>query len=403
MTERTRTGRINGLLPDSRPLWVLSASNLSRAIATGFIASVCVLYFTKIVHISASEVGFGLSLAAVIAMVASIPAGYLADRAGARLTTSVFLLVEAAAVLGYTVVRTFWGLVVAVSVVATAESAARASRGALIANALDSTGRVRARAYLRAVSNLGMGLGTLFGAVVLTSSERVIYAWFLAATGLLFAAAGLVCLVLPRDEELGVGHAPSGLSALHDRTFLVFAGLNAMLAMSDGLLTFALPLWMEDRTDIPTSVYAVMLLLNSVAVVVFQVRASRGTDDVTGAARALRRSGILGALSCVIFALTQGLPVWTGVLLITVGVSVHVSGELLYSAGSWTLSYDLAPPGAQGVYQGVFSLSTQLGVAATPAVAAVLILNLGAAGWLVLAAPILIAGLLAPWLTSFNS
>ncbi|MEU9083742.1 hypothetical protein [Streptomyces sp. NPDC048357] len=81
---------------------------------------------------------------------------------------------------------------------------------------------------------------------------------------------------------------------------------------------------------------------------------------------------------------------------LAVGVVLHTMGELLYGAGTWALSYELAPDHAQGQYQGMFGLTSQLGIAITPAITAVLIVRYGWVGWGVLAAVMATAGLAAP-------
>ena len=82
--------------------------------------------------------------------------------------------------------------------------------------------------------------------------------------------------------------------------------------------------------------------------------------------------------------------------MLLVGALAHVAGELLYSAGSWALSYELAPEHAQGQYQGLFGMATRLAETVTPAITAVLIIGLGLPGWLLFGALLLAAGLATP-------
>lgn len=50
------------------------------------------------------------------------------------------------------------------------------------------------------------------------------------------------------------------------------------------LLTIGMPLWIAGHTTAPHWLVSGLLLLNTVMVVLFQVRASRGTEDLGGAA-----------------------------------------------------------------------------------------------------------------------
>ena len=87
---------------------------------------------------------------------------------------------------------------------------------------------------------------------------------------------------------------------------------------------------------------------------------------------------------------------WLAIALLLAGALVHTGGEMYHAAGSWSLSYGLAPEHAQGQYQGLFGMSTQLGQMITPALAAILLTRLGGAGWLVFAGLFVVAGAATP-------
>jgi MFS family permease len=110
----------------------------------------------------------------------------------------------------------------------------------------------------------------------------------------------------------------------------------------------------------------------------------------------MRRTGLALAACCVLFASAQGRPVWLALLLLVAGVVAHTLGEMLQGAGQWSVSFSLAPEHAQGQYQGLFAMSVQLGTVATPALATYLLTHFAWAGWLLLAVPLALAGLIAP-------
>src|SRR5207248_6122433 len=185
---------------------------------------------------------------------------------------------------------------------------ADAARGALVAQAVAKDQRVKARAYLRSVTNIGISLGTVLGGVALQLNTRTAYSVLLLVGGAAFVTGALVYLRLANEQV----HRPkekAGVSlVLRDRPFLTIAVLNAVLVMNDGLLTVALPIWIARRTHAPVAVYSVILLVNTTSVILFQVRASAGAEDVRGGARALRRSGLFLSVCCVLFALAGGAP-----------------------------------------------------------------------------------------------
>ncbi len=162
------------------------------------------------------------------------------------------------------------------------------------------------------------------------------------------------------------------------------------------ILIVALPIWIGTRTAAPSWVYSVVVVLNTVTVMLLQVRVSRGVVSVESGARAMVRAGLLLAGCCVLFAAADGRGAVVAVVVLLAGAVLHVLGEMLQGAGQWSLSFGLAPDRAQGQYQGLFAMSQQLGTVATPALVTLLLTNLGAAGWLVLAGPLVLAGLAVP-------
>jgi MFS family permease len=388
-----------GIVAPAGPVRVLAVGGLVRTTGFGIMVTISVLYFVRSVELSAERVGLGMTIAAGCAMCASILAGHAADVIGARNTAVLLVLVQGAAVCCYALVGGFVGFVIAVSVVLSCHASAESARGALVAALVEPRERVRARAYLHSVTNLGISIGAVSGGFALHYDSRPVYTGLLLTCGVLFAASGLIFLWLPRVP--GVARPKDGprWEVLRDKPFAAFALLNAVLMTNDGLLTVVLPIWIAQRTDAPVAVYSAILVLNTVMVVLFQVRASRGSSDAAGGARAVRRSGVLLALCCALFALAAGQPAWLAAAILLAGGAVHVLGELLHSAGSWALAFELAPEHAHGQYQGVFNMSIQLGGMIAPVLGTVLIIGFGWPGWLVFAAVLLAAGLAAPTVT----
>lgn len=384
------------LVPGRGPIRILAASSLARTIGNGVLISVTVLFFTRSVGLPAQQVGLGMTIAAALGMLASVPAGHAADVLGARKAAVVFVGLQGLTICGYALVGGFLGFVIACTLVISAQSAGDAARGALVAGVVQGKERVRARAYLRSITNVGISIGAVAGGVALHLDSRTGYVSLLMVCGVLYVVAGAIFLLLPPVPPVEQPDDGPRWVVLRDRPFVAVSLLNAVLVMNGGILTVALPIWIAERTNAPTWVYSGVLILNTVMVVLFQVRASRSSEDVAGGARALQRCGILLAACCLVFAMAAGQPPWVAVVVLAVGALVHVLGELLYSAGSWALSYELAPEHGHGQYQGVFGMSTQLGSMVTPVAATTLIIGLGWPGWVVFAAVLLAAGLAAP-------
>jgi len=387
---------LRDLVPPPGPVRVLAVSGLARTIGFGTMVSIAVLYFTRAVDIPAEQVGLGMTIAAACGMVTSVLAGHAADRFGARNTAILLVTVQGVAVSCYGLAGGFLSFVIAVSVVISCHSSAEAARGALVAGVVEPDKRVTTRALLHSITNVGISLGAVAGGIALQFDTRAVYVGMLVGCGVLFAGSGLVYLRLPVVAQVPRPPGRGRWEVLRDKPFVLFVALNALLIMHDGLMTVVLPLWIAERTNAPVPVYAAILLLNTIMVVLFQVRASRNSNDVAGGVRAMRTSGLLLAGCCALYALAAGEPAWLAAVVLLAGGAVHVFGELLHSAGSWALAFDLAPEHAHGQYQGVFNMSIQLGGVLTPVLGTALVMGAGWPGWVVLAAILVGAGLAAP-------
>ncbi|MFF5175197.1 MFS transporter [Micromonospora sp. NPDC000089] len=392
---RLRTATAD-LVPPAGVVRVVSVSNLAKTAAHGIIMSVSVLYFTTSIGISASRVGLALTIGAAVGMLVAVPAGHAADIFGPRNATVLAMLALGLVTCGYAFVTSFWWLTAVACLVLAGESATDASRGALVAGVVPPEERVRAWSYFRAVANLGVTLGAVIGGVGLYLDSQQGYRVLLLLAGLLFAVAGLAYLRVPSVPPTRNTEARPSLVVLRDRPYAAFVVLNALLVMNGPLLTVALPIWIAQRTDAPTAVYPAILVVNTLCVVLLQVRISRGSERLAGGARAWQRAGLVLAACCVLFAVAGGLPGWAAIAALLAGAFVHVLGEMLHSSGAWSLAYGLAPEGSHGQYQGLFGMSTQLGSTITPFAATVLIIGVGWPGWLVFGAVMGAAGLLAP-------
>jgi MFS family permease len=375
----------------------LIAATLVNTLGNGVYAAVAALYLTRAAGLSVGQVGVGLTIAALIGLAASTPLGVLADRLGPNRAYVGFLLLQTVTMTALTQVRSVVPYVVVAGVTAIADSGQRGAKGALIAGLAPVDQRVRTRAILRVATNIGMGVGMGLAGIVLAVDRREVYVIALLANAATYlVTAGLVRFGMPPVPPVPRASGPSALTAVRDRRFLVFVALDGVLTMHAALAQIGIPLWIATSTDAPRWLVSVLLVLNSVAVVLLQVRVARGTETLTGAARAGRRAGLLLAIACLVLAVTDTTSGTVTVALLIVAALVHVVGEMLQSAGGWGISFELAPPGAQGQYQGAYAMGRQLGDLAAPLLLTTVAISWGWPGWLLVAVIFLAAGLLIP-------
>ena len=126
------------------------------------------------------------------------------------------------------------------------------------------------------------------------------------------------------------------------------------------------------------------MLVNTIAVAVFQVRLSRGSDTVPKAARRMAVSGFWVLAGFALIALAAGLPPWAAATLLLAGAAVHCVGEMIGSGGQWGVQMGLAPQERQGQYQGLAGMSFSLASILAPPLVAFLCIDWGRPGWLVM-------------------
>jgi len=377
--------RLAGLLPTTGPLRRYAFVTLVDSVGTGLFLTGSTLFFTRVVGLSVAQVGLGLSIAGLAALLAAVPLGTLGDRFGHRRVWVALTVTEGLLYAAYPLIRSLPGFLLVVTLLAMANVGGAPLRGAYLSSIAGPELRVRAKAYNQAVYNVGWSLGALGAGVALQFDTRTAYAFLALANAASYLVAAGVLLTLPQVTPAGSGRSAAGLFAVfRDRPFLAVTVLNGLLMVYGAVLTVALPLWIVQRTDAPRWSVAGMFLLNTVLAVLLQVWASRGAETIGGAARVSRRAGVVLLLACAVFAVSGAVPAAGALVVLCLGGVLLTLGELWHGAGSWGLSYGLAPDDRQGQYLGAWAMGTRIYDAVGPVLVVALVLGLGPAGWLLL-------------------
>jgi MFS family permease len=383
---------------------VLASAQLANSVGDGAYYVTSALYFTHVVHLAPARVGLGLTVAWAVGSLAGVPLGRVADRRGARGTAVALAVGTAAAVGSFLVVRGFVPFVLAACAYATAQSGLAAARQALLAGLVVAGERTGLLAHLQATLNAGLAVGAGLGGLALQAGTRAAYLGVFALDALSFLVCAGVLLRLPPVAPVGVaagetrdtrGARPARrrdrLGVLRDRPYAVLALLNTVLLLRMPLLSLGLPLWIAERTTAPAWLVSALFVLNTGAVMLFQVRTARGVTGLASATRAVRRSAWVMLGACAVFALSAGVTRWAAVAALTVGAVLQVVAEMGQSAGSWQLSFDLAPVDRVGEYQGFFGTGVTVARTLGPLVLTSLLVGWGTPGWLLLGGATVVA------------
>lgn len=346
-----------------RDVWILAGAMLVNRMGT-MVLPFLVLYLTTVLGMSAARAGFVLSVYGAASLVASPLAGRLCDRWGALRVLKLNLLLAGLLFGLFPIVRGWIPVVAATAVLSLASEGFRPASFALFAERAGPGQRKAAYALARLAVNLGMSIGPAVGGYLATVSFPAIF-WVDAATSL----AALVVLGVwrlgpppPVAEAASDGAAsPARRSApaLRDRRMWPFLAGSVLVAAVFFQLHGAVPLFLVRDLGLSSSIYGLMFTLNTVVIVLFEVRLNLETAHWPH-----RRSMALGVL--LLAAGLAGIGLCRAAWSVMATTLVWTVGEmiLLPSMASWVA--DVAPEDRRGEYMGWYTMSFGLAFAFAP-------------------------------------
>ncbi|WP_018681208.1 MFS transporter [Actinokineospora enzanensis] len=390
------------ILSGPGPLRDMSINTLVNTVGTGLWYAGSALFLTRSAGIPATSVGMGLTIAGFVGVLASLPAGALADRRDPGRLRALVQAGQAVTAAAYILVHEFPVFLVVATLDSLLTAASLTVRAALVASLAGPAHRVRFFAELRVVANIGIGAGSLLATTALAADTRPAYLALALTRSVLFLTSAVMHIRLPRltpPADTPESPARRWADVLGDRPYLSVTTVSAALYAHRVVLLLIVPLWTVNRTAAPPALVSVLLAVNSTMSVLFTIRASRGVDTAPDAARTMRRSGLALATAMLIYSLSGNTPAGFTVVLLLTGTMVCTVGELLHASASAGLAYSLAPSDAMGRYQGLNTFTHGTVEAAAPALLTLLLLEGGPLGWPALAILFTAAALVTPALT----
>jgi MFS family permease len=378
---------------------VLLAS-LVNALGTGLFLPISVIYLNRIVGLPATRVGLGLTIAGLVAVVAGPCAGPLLDRFDARAVVVGCFAASALGFAAYLAVGSFSAFLAVAVVIQFAARMGRPAGKVLALRVASGRDRVIALAWQRTLTNLGYGVGGLLAGLALLFPGRTPFNVLLGGNAVSYVVASVLILRLPAlrppaapPAAPAAGRAGQGAyrQLARDRVYLGLAGLDVLVSFHDSVLLVAMPLWVSLHTTAPLSMPGFLFALNTLLVVLLQVRVTQRFISPSGITRGYRTAAIGFVVAITCFALSSGATRVLSVVLLVLAVSTLTLGEMEATAGEQFLSTELAPERFQGSYLGIYNsaMSVQQGIG--PVLVTAMLAGLGRAGWAVIAL-ILVAG-----------
>lgn len=382
-------------LPLDPELRVLAIGSFATRFGGGAVTTTSAIYFTRHLGFTAGEVALAVTAAATAGLLVALPAGHLGDTRGPReVLTWLMVGLTLATPLPF-VAQSPLALAGLLAVEAALATSVNSVRNGVIAQLAIGGRGVAFKAYLRAVTNSAIALGSVAGGVALVIDTRAAYLAVFLFAGVL---AGLAAWNGTRLPHLPPYRRPAGeprLAVLRDLPFVGVMLSTSVFSMHFVAAELGIALFVSQRTQAPQVMVAVLLLVNTVAVAALQVRLSRSAESVATGGRALVRGGALIAAGFTLIGLADGRAPWVAVTVLLAGALVHVVGEMLGSGGQWALQMGLAPHEKQGQYQGFASLGFALMHVIGPGIVTLLCVHGGTLGWVAMGTLILASGVAA--------
>ncbi|HSC50013.1 MAG TPA: MFS transporter, partial [Gaiellaceae bacterium] len=216
---------VRGLDPHlPRTVWLVQVGGVVNALGNGVVIPFVVIYLHNVRGISFAEAGLALSFAGVTALAAGFAAGWTVDRIGGRNTLLLGLLLQAAAFVMFPLIREPWQAFALLGLEGVGTACFWPGQSTLLSRLTPDEDRHAAFALQRISMNLGIGLGSLVGGLIATTSDPGSFTRLF----LLDAATFLVFVVVlsgvsePRGEqkaeheEAAAGYA----TVVRDRNFV---------------------------------------------------------------------------------------------------------------------------------------------------------------------------------------
>ena len=375
----------------------LTFANYINTFGNGMFHTVGIIYFSYTVGLGAHAVAFAFTIGAAVSLAVSVPAGHLADKWSPKYV-GLWSFVFQGVILGLQVFTKTWSVfVILLCVEYFVERFGQNARMSYIAQVGEGQKRVEARAYMRAVANLGIGSGTLIAGVALAINTPAAYKTMIVLDALTFLLAALAYSRVPNIAPTLAEHEKFDWSVLRDHRYLIATALNGGLNLHFLVQNVAIPVWVVQETNAPRWMISAIMLLNTIAIVLFQVRTSKKADNLQTAVKLFQQASFFVAIASLIYALAHGVNAFYASIFMLLGMCVHIAGELYGSNSAWMIAMDLADQRRQGVYQGIWSMGFGLTDMVGPTILVALVIGIGQFGWVILALWFLIIGQLMRW------
>jgi MFS family permease len=341
-----------------------------------------------------------MAIAGIVGLIATPTSGALIHRFGARAVVATSFAVSAAAYAGFLLVDSLASFILVASLAQAADRGAYPAEQCLMAAIADGSERVKLLAFNRSIRNAGFALGALLAAAALANGSRAALAALMVGNGFSYALAVGIVLTIPVRGTASARGRQGFSPVLRNKRFVILTALCGVTLLHTSVFTAGLPIWVTTRTPAPATCLGVMFAINTVLVMLLQVRAASSIETVADSARMFRRAGVAVAAAFALFAAASQAPSPIAVAALLLGTFVLTLGEVWTSTGEFAVSMGLSGESNRGPYLAFFSLSHDVQQILGPLAVLTLLHRAGTVGWLVLAVVISAACVISASITA---
>jgi predicted MFS family arabinose efflux permease len=351
-------------------VWLIISVSLLNSAALSISLPFLALYLYDKRGVSMTSVGLIMLVTGLCSAAAQLLGGALSDRFGRRPPLLVSIAASAIFYLGmaYLISDSAPILIIAVTYAAV-RSALTMAQPVITALLVDLTPKeqlTEAYGLLRVGQNLGWAIGPALGGYLLAT---VTYGWLFGIAGLTTVFCFL--MVFNRFKEslnnpIEKFDIRNVLSVSRNKQFFQFTVISLVLAIVMAQMSGTLSVFTVTRAGLSTEQYGLLLTLNGLMVVFFQYPLARISSGI--------RAWKVLVVASLLYGVGYLTMAWVGAFIFAIiGMIIVTLGEISNSPTALTVTSNLAPPEARGLYMGFYGLSGTLGLALGPLIGGILL------------------------------
>ncbi|PSB02314.1 MFS transporter [Merismopedia glauca] len=373
---RSRLVASLGLPKLSLQIWILIFGRLLSQIGTGFTLFYAPIFFVNQVGLSATSVGLALGSGQITGIIGRICSGIICDSRhwGRKRTLLLSAVVSAIAAFVFSITTTLPILVLGNLLMGLGVGLYWPATEAVVADLTIGQQRQEAYALTRLGDSLGLGLGIVFGGVLIGSTGAYRALFTIDGISFLVFLAIAFCAIketLPTQDTAPKSPFAGWKTALGDRILLTYVLVNIIFTTYISQLESSLPLYMTNFVNLngtnrgfaPDTLSALFTwhLIVQIIGQIPTVRWLRGFSHP----QALIISALIWGVG-FISIWVMGVTATNQLAWAAVAMAILSLATITYTPSASALVADLAPSNLRGVYISINSLCWAVGYAVGP-------------------------------------